>query len=362
MATVAIERRVEALVDRCHADLTSADLADEVLRRLPGIVPVAATFFASVDPATLLFTSATAQDPLGPATPLFLDNEFGHPDVNKFAALARAADPVTSLDRATKGHRADSARYREIMAPLGLGDELRAALIAHHRCWGVLCLHLEDAETGFSDGDIATVRRLAPHLAEAMLRSMIRDAADTQSPSIPGTPGMLVLDDDLNVISVSPQAEWWLARISEPGAGELPVPIHAVAAKLAAAGPAPHAGPNASHDRRTTATVRFRTRDGHWLALHATRLHGSAGAQIGVIIEPAAPGELSSVLLSAHGLTEAQTRVVGLVLRGHSTREIVERLHISANTVQEHLTAVFDAFGVRSRRELIASVLGHGGR
>ncbi|MFD4587071.1 hypothetical protein ACFWOD_25410, partial [Streptomyces sp. NPDC058434] len=39
-----------------------------------------------------------------------------------------AADPVGSLDRATEGSRTDSARYREIMAPLGLGDELRAAL------------------------------------------------------------------------------------------------------------------------------------------------------------------------------------------------------------------------------------------
>jgi len=63
--------------------------------------------------------------------------------------------------------------------------------------------------------------------------------------------------------------------------------------------------------------------------------------------------QISSLLLSAYGLTDAQSRVVALVIRGHSTRQIVQELHISANTVQEHLTAAFDKFGVRSRRELV---------
>jgi len=79
--------------------------------------------------------------------------------------------------------------------------------------------------------------------------------------------------------------------------------------------------------------------------------------QIGIVIEPTPVAQLSSLLLSAYGLTSAQSRVVALVIRGHSTRQIVQELHISANTVQEHLTAAFDKFGVRSRRELVAAML-----
>ena len=73
--------------------------------------------------------------------------------------------------------------------------------------------------------------------------------------------------------------------------------------------------------------------------------------------QPIPAAQIGSLLLSAYGLTGAQSRVVALVISGHSTRQIVQELHISANTVQEHVTAAFDKFGVRSRRELVAALL-----
>lgn len=358
MVAAVVQHRVEGLVGRCHCGLDLAGFTSEVLRRLPGIVPVEAAFFATVDPATLLFTSAVAQEPLGERTPQFLDNEFGSDDVNKFADLARGSDPVRSLDRATRGDRSSSIRYREIMAPMGLGDELRAVLIAGHQCWGVLCLHLADAEAGFSDRDHELVRALAPHLAEGLRQAIVRDAS---APQPPGAPGMLVLDADLGVVSISPQAQRWLAEIPDvqPDGRQLPLPVAAAVARLVGQG----AGAPGGDDFAAASNVRLRTRDGRWVRLHASRLAGADGAdgvggpQIGLIIEPVPAAELGSLLLSAYGLTDAQTRVVALVLKGHSTREIVNRLHISANTVQEHLTAVFGRLGVRSRRELIAALL-----
>ena len=96
MAKTATEHQVTALIARCYAGLDASGLRQEVLRRLRQMMSVDAAFFATTDPMTLLFTSAMADEPLHAATPLFLDNEFGRADVNKFARLAEAPDPVSS--------------------------------------------------------------------------------------------------------------------------------------------------------------------------------------------------------------------------------------------------------------------------
>src|SRR5207249_439843 len=108
-----------------------------------------------------------------------LDNEFGGSDVNRFATLATSGRQVASLDLATHDDRPASPRYRDIMRPLGLGDELRAALISGGRCWGYLCLHREDHELGFSPAELALVGRLAPHLGHALRQAVLRGHATT---------------------------------------------------------------------------------------------------------------------------------------------------------------------------------------
>jgi DNA-binding CsgD family transcriptional regulator len=82
--------------------------------------------------------------------------------------------------------------------------------------------------------------------------------------------------------------------------------------------------------------------------------HGAR--RVAVIVEPAHPARLSSLLISAYGLTERERDVTRLVLQGHSTAEIAERLVVSPHTVQQHLKNVFDKTGVRSRRDLVGKV------
>jgi DNA-binding CsgD family transcriptional regulator len=353
----AVERQVELLIDRCYQGLDATALRVEVLRRLRSIVSVDAAFFATVDPVTLLFTSALSEEPLRESAARFLDNEFGPNDVNRFADLAARRDPIASLDMATRGDRAASLRYTDIMAPLELGDELRVVLRSGSHSWGVMCLHRSRALAGFSEGDIAVIRRIAPHIAEGLRRTHVsQQAADA---TMAAQAGVVLLDDQLRLVSMNGAAEQWLAEMSDtawPPSSELPVAVYTVAARLRAtdsdaSGDAPSAAGGNS------ATVRLRTEHGHWVLVHASRLSGPGGGQTAVVIEPASPHQLASVLLASRGLTPAQERVAALVLRGLTTRDISDQAHVSVHTVQEHLKAIFDKFGVRSRRELVAAVL-----
>jgi DNA-binding CsgD family transcriptional regulator len=331
--------------------LAVPEFRSEVLRRLRSLISIDAAFFATVDPATLLFTSALADAPLAAATPLFLDNEFGRDDVNKFAVLARATDVVGSLDRATRGDRSSSARYREVMAPLGLGDEVRVALVSANQCWGVVCLHREDATDGFDQKEIDLLRGLAPHVADGLRRGIVLFPT-THHTTGGGGPGIIILAADLSVVSINPQAERWLADIVEldwPNHLDLPIPVYAAAAQVIGGD---------RNDASPPPATRLRRVRGGWITVHASPLSGVAGQQVAVILDAANPAQLSSLVLAAHGLTPAQSRVAALVLQGRSTRHIVDELRISSNTVQEHLHAVFDKFGIGSRRELVAALSG----
>jgi DNA-binding CsgD family transcriptional regulator len=349
MPPVPAQRRIDVLVQRCYAGLDAMALGREVVRRLRSVLWIDAAFVATVDPATLLFTSAVSEEPLAEAAPLFLANEFGGRDVNRFSDLAAAPVAVRTLDQATRGDRDASARHAAIMRPLGLGDELRVALRTRRACWGVMCLHREAGAAGFCPQDRDVVAKIAPHVAEGFRRALLAGQSGDPWPALGH--GVVILDAAGSVSSVNDAAERWLAQIPDsdwPSSCQLPVPLLAAAAA---------AGNSAVGQRHPAPAVRLRTIRGDWLSVHASRLHGSDDRSTVLVLEQPGPGEVTSLILDSHGVTGAQAKVVALVLRGYSTKQIVSNLAISQYTVQEHLRAVFDKLGVRSRQELAAALL-----
>jgi DNA-binding CsgD family transcriptional regulator len=335
-----------SVIETCRSGLDPDALRSAVLPRLRKVVPVDALWWAAADPATLLFTRSYREELPEESGPYFVENEFLHDDVNKWTDLARDSAGVRTLMQATDGHPARSPRYRDIFAPLGLQDELRAVLRVRGACWGYICLHREMAQAVFSPEEARFVQRLAPHLAEGHRMGLLRQACEMEDAA--AGPGLVILAADGGVTGMNDAAGRWLEDLGgRAGGSDLPIEITALATRLrhlAASDP-------------MLPRLRVRTRSGRWAVLHASWMNSDGGRAIAVILEQAAPAEVAPMIMAAYGLTDREKMICGLVCQGLSTRRIADRLHLTPDTVQDHLKSVFYRTGVHSRGELVAAIL-----
>src|ERR1700722_9850577 len=226
----AADNLVAAVASACRAGLDADALRARILPMLRKAVPVDALWWASADPATLLFTRSYREELPQETGRYFVENEFLRQDVNKWTDLARDPAGVRTLVQATGGRPASSERYRDIFAPLGLRDELRAVLRIRGTCWGYLCLHRESPRA-FSRDEALFVQRLAPHLAEGLRTGLLRQACDAGSAA--GGPGMVLLAADGTVAGLNDAAGRWLEDLGGRADGsDLPVEVSAMAVRL----------------------------------------------------------------------------------------------------------------------------------
>jgi DNA-binding CsgD family transcriptional regulator len=338
----AAEQRIRALA---YAGLGSVELRVSVLAELARVCPAEGAFFPTADPATLLYTSAVRTGMPGGLTGRFLHNEFSTPDVNKFRSLVAASITVATLDQATRGNWRASARFREIIGPAGLGDELRTVFQTGTTTFGYACLHRAPGAS-FDDSEIAFMQVVAPHIGEALRRSLMAERALRDAS--PQAPGMLTLAPDLTLLAATPAGEYWLedlAAAEHPRSRPLPVALLAVAQALRQV-------PHRSHVPRLT----VQGASGHWLVLHASHMTPPGGDQIGMVIEPASRAELEPVIAVGYRLTPRETQIMTLLLRGLPTKTIAATLRVTINTANDHIKAIFTKTGVSSRGELMARV------
>ena len=60
------------------------------------------------------------------------------------------------------------------------------------------------------------------------------------------------------------------------------------------------------------------------------------------------------------GLTAREVQVLTLLVRGHTNNELAHRLHISAKTIDHHVSSILEKLEVRSRTEAVAAAMGLG--
>jgi DNA-binding CsgD family transcriptional regulator len=341
-----------------HAGLDSFAYRERAIGNLRAALPFDAAAWWTIDPASALFTSCVFQpSPVDHAICAGVHgNELGDTDYNKFRVLARRTAKAGVLSAATGGQPERSDRYRHILAPLHYEHELRLALSDDSALWGGIALLREPGAPDFTPADARHVASLGRILTEGLRIGIALGAA--QVDCTPNGPGMLIVDEDLQILTTTPNAERWLdeltdgfPRLPKAGSSWLPEVVRSVVARARQL----H-GSDAPEDHMPRARVRGSS--GRWLAIYASRTRetGSGAENTAVIIEEARPAEIAPLIMHAYGLSPREARVTSMVLQGLSTKEISAEIHLSPYTVQDHLKEIFAKAGVRSRRELAARI------
>jgi DNA-binding NarL/FixJ family response regulator len=71
-------------------------------------------------------------------------------------------------------------------------------------------------------------------------------------------------------------------------------------------------------------------------------------------------GPRASTRENPAGLTAREVQVLALLVQGHTNTELARRLHISAKTIDHHVSSILEKLEVRSRTEAVAAAFGLG--
>ena len=344
--------------DLCRAQAAQPDQADrddrelriELLEVLARVVGFDSYVWLLTDPETSVGSSPLADVPFLSELPLAIRLKY-LTTVNRWTTLAGAA----SLLEATAGRPAESMQWRELLCRHGITDGLSAVFRDNFGCWAFLDLWRADADRPFTADEVRFVSGVTVPVAGALRRCQAHTFTDQPGGRPPaGGPAVLLLSPDLQVRARTPPAESYLRVLVPPGPDRdsaVPAGAFNVAAQLIAT-------ENAVDDNPALARVHLSS--GSWLTMRAARLDtaGAGAGDIAVTIEPAPAADRITVFSRAFGLSQRERQLVQHLARGADTREVAAQLHLSQNTVQDHLKSIFSKTGARSRRLLLSRALG----
>jgi DNA-binding CsgD family transcriptional regulator len=329
---------LQALAD---ASLDADALRHEAVALLQRTIGFDRWCWPLADPEALIPLSGLAQHDYGPSVPRVLELEFSGLDVAAMDDVARRGSPVGALSRETGGDLSRSPRWDEVLRLLGIGDEAVLACRDRLGCWGWLKAYRDRSDRAFSPDELVLLADVAAALGRGLRRAHGRTAS--APPPVSSSAGVVALDDRLAPVSTTAAAREWMSAL--PGAaayaafGMLPAMVYPVAMRAR---------------RGEVARVLERTVEGRWVLIEAAMLDGAgAGADaVAVTFRSPTPAETFDRLSRIYGLTPRERDIAAAVAAGHDTAAMSALLSISPLTVQDHLKAIFDKTGVRSRAAL----------
>lgn len=349
---------VHDIAEICSREQDSRTLRRRVAARLSELIYWDAACFGTVDPWTMLITDDVAEGMPPDVYALAAHNEYLVDDVHKFVTLARSGQGVGILSRVAGEGLRPSRRLRTVLPTFDARYEMRGVCVADGQCWGGIAVFRNGGSPDFSSAEAALLREVSVPLAVGLRRTAHLPGASVGVSADQDGPGVLILGPRNQMLMANDGADRWLDELAPAPRGrgrELPIAVHQVAARAFARAEAPDGEPS----RLPRAYARVRARSGQWLTLQGSPAHGglSRGPGVAVVIDAAPSSDVAQLLMLSHGLTNRERQVLQRVIAGESSAVIAAQLHISTNTVQDHLKAIFAKVGVRSRGQLVAQLL-----
>ncbi|WP_194288539.1 helix-turn-helix transcriptional regulator [Ornithinicoccus halotolerans] len=346
---------------------TVAGVLHATLEHLHRLVRFDAAYISGTDPETTLYSRAVITEGVpGSSCAPIVHNEFHEHDVNKVAALHRAGPRghVTTLHRATGGRPDRSPRARTVNRELGLGPELRATFSTARHCWGAMTLLRAEGDGDFTDAELSLVagssRLVTTRLREVTLRELARPAGPDQPC------GVVTLDEQGRVVAMTDRAAELVDGLSMLPVADILLPaavprgapgeLHVVAslAQAQAQAQARAGRPGDGVVDLPEAVVRIPSPTHGWLTLRAECARDAGGTVVAthVVLEQSRPADVLAMVVACYDLSPREEEVLVEVVAGRGTDEIAARLVISPHTVRDHVKALFEKTGTRSRGEL----------
>lgn len=348
MVTALTRTNVRERIERLSEAASDArTFRADVLSELHRVVGFDAHVWLLTDPVTTVGSDPHADVPAFGQLPSLIKFKY-LTTVNRWSDLAIRQMEVASLVEATGADLAKSLLWREVLKNYGVTDVASVVMADRYGCWGFLDLWRRGTPRAFDDDEIAFLRGLASVLTRALrVRQSATFSTTPPSRRRDSGPIVLVLSEDLEVVSQTVAAEEWL-RTLLPAARDLPpVPasVYNSAAQLLAV------------ERRVDlheARARVHLARGMWITVRAARL----GTQIAVSLEASSPDERLEVFALAHGMSAREVELLGMLADGSNTKLIAERMFLSELTVQDHLKSIFAKSQTHNRRSLLAQIFG----
>lgn len=343
----------------CRGSLTAKRLREELVVEVRRVVPFEAYLFMLTDPVTRVGTSPLAAVPMlpWPRLPALIRARY-LTTVNRWPELLEARVASASLLGTTAGDPSRSLLWQQVQRELGVADVAVAPFGDRYGSWGLL--ELWRTGGSFTPAELRYLGALAPYVVPGLRSALARTFVDASDQLLPVGPAVVVLDPDLRVRSQTAGAAAALLRLNPPDEPMTPVPAAAynVAAALVAAEQGVPVGEPWS---------RVHLGGSRWVTLKADRMADTTGGtpdparrDVAVSIEPSTPSERTDLFARVHGLSTRESEVLTLLGLGLSSHEIAARLVLSEHTVNDHVKAVLQKAGARTRQLLLSRALGTG--